>query len=100
MLHQRTDYGAIIYDFDMKTLIEAFIIGMLSVLALLHLSRVNHFIPDSWKGESQVIAERVMSRNSVELQLRQQDIVYENKCQLTVENDVYYEEEDQVTYLD
>ena len=67
VLHQRTDYGAIVYDFDVKTLVEVIIMGVLGVLALLHLSRVNHFVPDSWKGQSQVIAERVLNRNSAEL---------------------------------
>jgi hypothetical protein len=44
-------YNKIWLDFDTKTIIESMIVGILFVLAMFHLVRLNHFVPDSWKGE-------------------------------------------------
>ena len=75
-------YWAAVYG-DLKSIVDVLIVFSLFTLALMHLTRVNHFIPDDWKGETQVIAERVINRNQAELSLSNEDIVYENKSALT-----------------
>ena len=59
-MNKNVKYDKIWSDFDMKTIIEAMIVGNLFVLAMFHLVRLNHFVPDSWKGEYQQIAQRVL----------------------------------------
>jgi len=54
--HQSTTYSSIWQDYDVKTLLDALIIGSLFILAMFHLVRLSHFIPDSFKGEYQLIA--------------------------------------------
>lgn len=78
---------------DLKSIVDVMLVMSLCTLALMHLTRVNHFIPDDWKGETQVIAERVINRNQAELSLSNEDIVYENKSALTSSQaDLYYDE--------
>lgn len=80
MLHQKTTYELIWQEFDVKSLIDAVLVGLLFVISILHMTRLNHLIPDSWRGQYQLMAQRVMEKNERELQLTNAntDIVYEN----------------------
>lgn len=80
LLHQKTSYSLIWLDFDGRTTFDAMLVCCLFFLALLNLTRLNHFVPDSWRGEYQLMAQRVMDRNAEELNLTnaQGDVIYEN----------------------
>lgn len=80
ILHQKTSYELIWQEYDMKSLLDAVIVGLLFSVSILHMTRLNHLIPDSWRGQYQLMAQRVMERNEQELQLTNAntDIVYEN----------------------
>ena len=80
-MHQRIEYSQIWENFGGKILLDAFIVATLFLLAIFNLVRLNHFIPSSFRGEYQVIADRILDRNSQELQLQNQkgDLFYENK---------------------
>jgi len=43
--------------------------------------RMSHYIPDRWKGEYQVVAQRTMDRNAEVLRIRNAkgDAIYDNK---------------------
>ena len=66
--HNKVNYWAALYG-DLKSIVDIMITSTFLTLAILHLTRANHFIPDSWKGETQVIAERLINRNQAELSL-------------------------------
>ena len=80
LIHQRTQYFLIL-DFDMKAILDALIVVALFTIGVLNLIRLNTYIPESYKGEYQLIAQRVLDRNQEELQINNQqlDIIYENK---------------------
>ena len=80
MIHQKTTYQLIWQDYDMKQLIDALIVGILFIISIMHMTRLNHLIPDSWRGQYQLMAQRVIEKNEEELQLTNAntDIVYEN----------------------
>mmetsp|Transcript_3020 Transcript_3020/g.5098 ORF Transcript_3020/g.5098 Transcript_3020/m.5098 type:complete len:324 (+) Transcript_3020:23-994(+) len=80
LIHQRTSYADLYYSFSVKTLIDALMVASLVLLATLHLVRLNHFIPESLKGEYQLIAKKIMDRNVEELHLynSQADTIYTN----------------------
>ena len=79
VMHQRTDY-ALIFS-DLKSLFDALISFCLFINAMLHLTRLNHFMPESWKGDYQLIAQKVLENNAKDLHLQtlQSDIIYLNK---------------------
>ena len=56
MMHKRTNYSAIWADRDLKTILDAVVTLVLFVLSLLHLMRLNQYMPSSWMGEYQLIA--------------------------------------------
>lgn len=65
----------------MKHLIDLSIVLSLFILAVFNLMRLNHFVPNSMKGEYQLIADKVLDRNCQDLQLENSkgDIIFENK---------------------
>ena len=64
----------------MKSFLDALAVGILFFISILHMTRLNHLIPDSWRGQYQLMAQRVMEKNERELQLTNAntDIIYEN----------------------
>lgn len=44
MINKYINYDKV-YDFEMKTILEALIVGSMFVLAMVNLVRLNHFIP-------------------------------------------------------
>jgi len=82
MIHQRIEYSKIYSEHDLNTMLDAVIVGMLFLLALLNLLRLNHYVPNTMKKDYEVIAQKVMDRNIEQLQLTaaSEDIVYENKA--------------------
>lgn len=90
MIHQKTSYALIWQEFEMKSLLDAVIVGVLFTIAFLHMTRLTHLIPDSWRGQYQLMAQRVMQRNEEELQLTNAatDIVYENAVTSPADSDI------------
>ena len=82
-MNKHMDYSKLYYDFDMKNLIETILIGSMFVVAILHLVRLNHFLPNSYLGEYHVIAQRILDQNSQELQIENShsDVIYSNKLE-------------------
>ena len=80
LVHQKTSYALIYQDFDVKALLDALIVLLLFVVTIMHMTRLSHLIPNSWRGQYQVMAQRVMEKNEEELQLTNanSDLVYEN----------------------
>jgi len=81
LMHQKTTYSLIWQEFEMKSLIDALIVAVLFVISFFNLTRLNHLIPNSWRGQYQLMAQRVMDRNERELHLTSAntDLVYENQ---------------------
>ena len=47
----------------MKSILDATIVGVLFAVSIMHMARLSNLIPDSWKGEYQLMAQKVMDRN-------------------------------------
>lgn len=84
MMHKRMDYSKIWSEQDPKMALDGVLTVFLFFTALLHLLRLNHYMPQSWIGDYQLIAQRVLDQNAslLHLQNMEADIVYENKCSL------------------
>ena len=80
-------YGDVL--FEAKSLIDASMVAVLFMLGFFHLTRLNHLVPNTYRGEYQLVAQKVADRNE-DLNLKS-DSVYEN--QLVSVNDIEDEEE-------
>ena len=76
LLHQKTRYSEA--WLEAKTLIDAFMVAVLFMLGFFHLTRLNHLVPSGYRGEYQLMAQKVVDRNGDDLQLKG-DSVYENQ---------------------
>ena len=60
LLHQRMEYKSLWYDFHFSNLLDALVVISLFTLAIFNLIRLNHYMPESCKGEYQLIAQKVL----------------------------------------
>lgn len=56
MMHKRMEYSKIWTEYDIKMALDATLTVFLFVIALMHLMRLNHYLPQSWMGDYQIIA--------------------------------------------
>ena len=104
VMHQRCQYKQIIDQKDVKILLEALIIATTFTIGILHFTRLNHFMPNWFRGEYELIAERVLNRNAIDLNIDTgSDSVYENQIVPTDtefdEDHLYLPPSDGVSYL-
>ena len=94
-MHKQMDYRHMWSQFQGKGFLECLITVLLFVQGILHLLRLSHYIPESFKGEYQLIAQKVLDRNQEELRLQnhrecaRSDIIYENKYET---EEIYFQE--------
>ena len=89
---------------DIKTLIEACIIYTTFAIGIMHFTRLNHFMPNWFRGEYELIAEKVLDNNAIDLNIeRSSDSVYENQLVPANaefdEDHLYLPPSDEVSYL-
>lgn len=81
---------------DAKTSIDAFMVGVLFMMGFFHLTRLNHLVPNTYRGEYQLMAQKVVDRNE-DLDLKS-DSVYEN--QIVSANHEFEDEEQEQSLVD
>jgi hypothetical protein len=64
---------------EAKTFIDVIMVAVLFMLGFFHLTRLNHLVPNTYRGEYQLMAQRVADRNE-DLNLKS-DSVYENQIE-------------------
>ena len=79
---------------EAKTFIDAIMVAVLFMLGFFHLTRLNHLVPNTYRGEYQLMVQKVADRNE-DLNLKS-DSVYEN--QIVSINDT--EEEEELSTMD
>ena len=77
MMHQKMRYSEAL--FEAKHFIDAVMVATLFMLGFFHLTRLNHLVPDTYRGEYQLMAQKVADRNE-DLNLKS-DTVYENQIE-------------------
>jgi hypothetical protein len=87
MMHQKMRYGYALLE--AKNLIDAFMVAVLFLMGFFHLTRLNYLVPNTYRGEYQLMAQKVVDRNE-DLNLKS-DSVYEN--QIVPSNHEFEDEE-------
>lgn len=81
--------------FEAKHFIDAAMVGILFMLGFFHLTRLNHLVPNTYRGEYQLMAQKVADRNE-DLNLKS-DSVYENQIEAA---DQEFEDEEETSLVD